>query len=120
MLLKKLFKLVYYIKYFEFYLIKAKFTVQTDLNSLKWLEQLSKYGFEVIHKPGKFQKNANALSRIPQSKICNATQINRVIVDIIQKKQMNNSNISKVIKCIKNNNFPKTVQINANKELKTF
>ncbi|KRX74111.1 Retrovirus-related Pol polyprotein from transposon 17.6 [Trichinella sp. T6] len=59
------------------YLYGRKFTARTDHNSLKWLrnfwepegqvarwlEKLAEFDFEVVHRPGKKHKNADALSR---------------------------------------------------------
>lgn len=65
---------------FRDFLMYSKFTVITDHNPLRYLEnanlgaveqrwvaQLAEYDFEVRYKPGKDNANADALSRIPQA-----------------------------------------------------
>ncbi|GET58613.1 retroviral-like aspartic protease 1 [Rhizophagus irregularis DAOM 181602=DAOM 197198] len=67
------------IKYFHKYLIGRKFKVITDHAALKgfistskvpkgrrgrWMMELQQYDFEIIHKPGKENKNADAMSRL--------------------------------------------------------
>ncbi|GFN73642.1 Pol polyprotein [Plakobranchus ocellatus] len=62
------------------------FKVRTDHNSLRWLtsfkepqgqltrwlEELSHYDMEIIHRPGKQHGNADALSRIPYVEECSS------------------------------------------------
>ena len=69
------------IQHFRAYLYGKRFTVRTDHSSLKWLqsfhepegqvarwlETLSEYDFEVLHRPGKKHTNADSLSRMPCS-----------------------------------------------------
>ena len=66
------------IKYFRPYLFGRSFKVVTDHKPLKWIMnvkdpgsrlmrwriQLAEYDFEVVHKPGKQNTNADALSRV--------------------------------------------------------
>ena len=73
--------LVEAIKAFEPYLSNQTFTVITDHAALRWLDNikpstgrlarwallLQGYNYEVIHRPGKANKNADALSRRPYS-----------------------------------------------------
>lgn len=67
------------IKHFHHYLYGRKFTVRTDHGALRWflnfknpegqmarwLEILSSYDFEIIHRAGKSHSNADSLSRHP-------------------------------------------------------
>ena len=67
------------IRQFRPYLYGRAFKARTDHNSLKWLhnfrepegqvarwlELLSEYNFQVIHRPGLQHRNADALSRSP-------------------------------------------------------
>jgi hypothetical protein len=67
------------IKYFHKYLFGRKFKVITDHAALKgfmstskvpkgkrgrWMMKLQQYDFEIIHRPGKENKNADAMSRL--------------------------------------------------------
>ncbi|GET52812.1 retroviral-like aspartic protease 1 [Rhizophagus irregularis DAOM 181602=DAOM 197198] len=67
------------IKYFHKYLFERKFKVITDHAALKgfistskvpkgrrgrWMMELQQYDFEIIHRPGKENKNADAMSRL--------------------------------------------------------
>ncbi|CAB4425379.1 unnamed protein product [Rhizophagus irregularis] len=67
------------IKYFHKYLFGRKFKVITDHAALKgfmstskvpkgkrgrWMMELQQYDFEIVHKPGKENKNADAMSRL--------------------------------------------------------
>ena len=73
--------LVWAIQHFRPYLYGKRFTVRTDHSSLqwlqsfhepegqvaRWLETLSEYDFDVVHRPGKKHTNADSLSRMPCS-----------------------------------------------------
>ena len=71
--------IVWAIKYFHKYLIGKKFKIITDHAALKgfistskvpkgrrgkWMMELQQYDFEIIHRSGKENKNADALSRL--------------------------------------------------------
>lgn len=80
---KELLAVVWSVKYFRPYLWGRHFKVVTDHRPLRWLMslkdpgsrltrwtiKLSEYDFEVIHRPGKANSNADALSRIPIVKV---------------------------------------------------
>ena len=69
---------VFFTKYFKHYLLGRHFKVRTDHGSLRWLsrfkepagqvqrwlEQLSQFDFEIIHRPGAKHRNADFLSRV--------------------------------------------------------
>lgn len=75
--------IVWAIKQFRPYLWGRHFMIVTDHRPLKWLislkdpgsrltrwtSKLSEYDFEVIHKPGRSNQNADALSRITIAKV---------------------------------------------------
>jgi len=75
---KELLAIVWAVKYFRPYLYGTKFTIVTDHKPLIWLFslkdpsskltrwrlKLEEYNFELIHKKGKLNANADALSRI--------------------------------------------------------
>ena len=78
---KELLAILTFLRQFRHYLLGRRFLVRTDHNSLawltrfknpdgqlaRWLEELSQFNMEVIHRPGKHHANADALSRIPDT-----------------------------------------------------
>lgn len=76
---KELLSVVKFCRYFRHYLLGRKFLLRTDHGCLvwlmrfknpegqlaRWLEELSQYDFEILHRPGKKHQNADGLSRIP-------------------------------------------------------
>ena len=76
---RELLAIVYFTRYFKQYLLGRKFVIRTDHAALqwlrrtpdpvgqqaRWLEQLSAYDFDIIHRPGVQHGNADGLSRIP-------------------------------------------------------
>ena len=72
---------VWAVKHFEQYLGLLPFKIVTDHSALKflqtaemptgrrarWIMYLQQFKFEIIHRPGKENKNADALSRIPEA-----------------------------------------------------
>jgi len=72
---------VWAVKHFEQYLGLLPFKIITDHSALKflqtadmpsgrrarWIMYLQQFKFEIIHRPGKDNKNADALSRIPET-----------------------------------------------------
>ena len=75
---REMLALVWGIRTYRPYLYGRRFQVRTDHNSLKWLhnfhepegqvarwlEVLSEFDFDVLHRPGKKHANADALSRL--------------------------------------------------------
>lgn len=69
---------VFFTKHFKHYLLGRHFRVRTDHGSLRWLsrfkepdgqvqrwlEQLSQFDFDIIHRPGTKHRNADFLSRV--------------------------------------------------------
>ena len=69
---------IWAIKHFHKYLIRNKFTIITDHSALKtlsttrilkgrrarWIMELQQYTFEIKHRSGKINTNADALSRL--------------------------------------------------------
>src|SRR5438045_1683318 len=78
---KECLAVVWAVKHFEQYLGLLPFKVITDHSALKflqtadmpsgrrarWIMYLQQFKFEIIHRPGKDNKNADALSRIPET-----------------------------------------------------
>ena len=76
---KELLALVWGMEHFAPYLGGKSFTVRTDHNALKWLnnfkepkgqvarwiERLSIFDFKIEHRPGRYHGNADGVSRIP-------------------------------------------------------
>src|SRR6218665_2668756 len=76
---KELLAIVYFVKVFRQYLLGGRFLLRTDHAALKWLqrtpepigqqgrwlERLSEYDFEILHRPGRQHGNVDALSRKP-------------------------------------------------------
>ena len=75
---KELLALVHFVKYFRHYLYGKKFTIRTDHGSLRWLmksknpegqvarwlEELSSFDMNIVHRPGRAHRNADGISRI--------------------------------------------------------
>ena len=83
---KELLAVVRFTRHFKHYLLGLRFTLRTDHNSLlwlmgfrkiegqlaRWIEELSVYNMEIVHRPGKDHVNADGLSRIPDRLVqCN-------------------------------------------------
>ena len=76
---RELLACVTFIEQFRHYLVAKKFQLRTDHEALKslfssldprgrrarWIEKLSDYDFEIVHRPGLKHGNADALSRMP-------------------------------------------------------
>ncbi len=76
---KELLPVVKFTRQYKHYLLGRKFVVRSDRNSLawlmhfkniegqlaRWLEELSQFDMEVLHRPEKLHSNAAGLSRIP-------------------------------------------------------
>ena len=78
---KELLAVVKFCRHFRHYLLGRRFVLRTDHNSLvwlmrfrhiegqlaRWLEELSTFDMEIVHRPGKKHANADGLSRMPDS-----------------------------------------------------
>ena len=81
---RELLALVYFVDNYRHYLIGRKFLIRTDHGALKWLmefkdpegqiarwiQRMSIYQFNIIHRPGSQHGNSDALSRIPCGEDC--------------------------------------------------
>ena len=70
--------IIYFIRYWKYFLQHRPFVLRTDHHSLtslkhmcapsgqtlRWFDILANYDFEVLHRPGKLHSNADALSRV--------------------------------------------------------
>lgn len=127
---KELLAIVWAVKHFRPYLYGKKFIIVTDhkplawLNSLKetnsrltrWRLRLSEYNFEIIHKSGKLNCNADALSRIRTNALGNednmSTQVN------IDKDEIRNREISRLTKEIEELGKVQKKTLGQNNEIK--
>eukprot|EP00731_Ephydatia_muelleri_P003023 Em0001g3023a len=128
---REMLALVWAIKHFRPYLYGRRFTVRTDHASLqwlqsfhepegqvaRWLECLSEYDFEVVHRPGTKHTNADALSRMP----CPQCQLSFPQVctmqsdiwlpcwtlDELAEEQRQDSSIGQVIQWMENDSIPR-------------
>ena len=80
---RELYAVVFFTAYFKEFLLGQKFKIITDHRALvwlysfkdpdaivaRWLEKLSMFNFEIIHRPGKTITHADALSRIPEPSV---------------------------------------------------
>ena len=117
---KEAFAVVFAIKHFRFYLLGKQFHVVTDNNALRWLHSLEPKGriarwlmdlqefdFDIQHRPGSYNQNADALSRLNHYPASNAVGSISLIVDNnLLEAQRNDPDISKVIE-IKEQGLPK-------------
>ena len=76
---KELLAIIRFTRQYRHYLLGRKFLVRTDHSSLawlmrfryiegqlaRWLEEISQYDMEIVHRKGKLHQNADSLSRIP-------------------------------------------------------
>lgn len=76
---KELLAVVKFCRHFRHYLLGRRFTIRTDHNSLawlfrfrhiegqlsRWLEELSQFDMQIVHRSGNRHSNADGLSRIP-------------------------------------------------------
>ena len=128
---REMLALVWAIKHFRPYLYGRRFTVRTDHASLRWLQSfhepegqvarwlecLSEYDFEVVHRPGTKHTNTDALSRMP----CPQCQLSFPQVctmqsdiwlpcwtlDELAEEQRQDSSIGQVIQWMENDSIPR-------------
>ena len=112
---KEAYAIVFALKNFRKYLIGNKFTIVTDHNPLKyimnskdshgriarWLLLLQEYDFDIIHKKGALNIDADCLSRIPSSDICSLTTERDLIKEIVCNQKQDDS-AKRIMDCIKN------------------
>ena len=75
--------MVKFIRQFRHYLLSCRFLLRTNHNCLvwlmsfknsegqlaRWLEELSQFDFQIVHRQGKKHGNADGLSQIPLSEL---------------------------------------------------
>ena len=115
--------MVFGIKKFEPYLYGRKFILHTDHHSLKWLMSISdptgrltrwslllqQYDFEIKHRPGTANANADALSRRPytiSSPSISALDTPGVQVSRVRELQRNDPDLSDLIVYLETSKLP--------------
>ena len=109
------------IKKFQPYLHDRKFVVYTDHSSFRWLMNvkdvtgrlarwallLQQYNFDIVHRPGCQNGNANALSRRPYPTTnLSALQQSDPEIDKIREKQRKDPELSEMIDYIQDDILP--------------
>ena len=94
---KELSAVVVFMNQFKHYLLGRSFILRTDHSSLswlfrfkspqgqlaRWLEELSQFSFQILHRPGKDHTNADALSQIPdRAEPCDCYQAGTYLKDL--------------------------------------
>ena len=111
---------VFAVKHFRFYLLGKKYSVITDNSALRWLHSvepkggiarwimdLQEFEFDIQHRPGNANQNADALSRLNHSKPVDIVSPITLCLDTsLLEAQRNDLDISKVIE-LKEQRFPK-------------
>ena len=123
---KELFAIVWATKYFRPYLYGRKFTIYTDHRPLQWLFslkepnsklvrwrlKLEEYDYDIVNKKGKFNTNADALSRIqiyPLDIDAQSTavqpdeELERLLNELIQENENQNIGVPNPEPTISNN-----------------
>lgn len=81
---KELLAVVHFVVHYKHYLVGKKFLVRTDHGALRWLfnfkepegqlarwlETLSSYDFDIVHRPGRLHGNGDGMSRVPCPSDC--------------------------------------------------
>ena len=89
----ELLAVVTFLQHFGPYLLGQHFVLRTDHSSLtwlrnfkepegqlaRWLEQLEEYTFDIVHRRGKLHTNADALSRLPGTKVQDTSVVMSVV-----------------------------------------
>ena len=85
---------VRFTRHFKHYLLRYTFTVRTDHSSLtwimgfkniegqlaRWIEELSMYNMQIVHRARRKQVNADGLFRIPDTlTLCNCIQLAQML-----------------------------------------
>ena len=117
---KEAFAIIFAVKHFRVYLLGKKFRVITDNNALRWLHSLEPKGriarwvmdlqefeFDIQHRPGSCNQNADALSRLNHDNNVDITGSISLTSDIsLTEAQGNGPDICKIIE-MKEKGFPK-------------
>ena len=108
------------IRHFQHYLYGRKFTVFTDHNAVRWLMNireptgrlarwalvLQQYDFEIVHRAGKNNGNADALSRRPYQPTLAALDCPGVQTDKIRELQRRDPPLADIINYLETERLP--------------
>ncbi|KAK3086157.1 hypothetical protein FSP39_014434 [Pinctada imbricata] len=123
---KELLAVVHFIKVYRPYLYGKHFILRTDHSALKWmmtfrepegqlarwLDSLSEYDFEILHRAGKIHRNADALSRIDHEAPLNRLDDTVAVINLskgkedIRQRQADDPEIAEVMKWIASGKRP--------------
>ncbi|MCH80642.1 retrotransposon protein, partial [Trifolium medium] len=119
---KELMAVVLAIQHWRPYLLGRKFLVSTDQKSLKqllqqrmvtadqqnWAAKLLGYDFDIVYKPGKLNKGADALSRVHEGELCQVvTSIQWKDEAILRSEIQTDPILQKIIEELKQNSTSK-------------
>ena len=108
------------VKYFQPYLYSRKFTIYTDHNAVRWLMNireptgrlarwallLQQYDFEIVHRSGKSNGNADALSRREYDSVLAALDTSGVQTDRIKDLQRKDPALADIIEYLEFEDLP--------------
>ena len=108
------------VKYFQPYLYGRKFTIYTDHNAVRWLMNireptgrlarwallLQQYDFEIVHRSGKSNGNADALSRREYYSVLAALDTSGVQTDRIKDLQRKDPALADIIEYLEFEDLP--------------
>ena len=108
------------VKYFQPYLYGRKFTIHTDHNAVRWLMKireptgrlarwallLQQYDFEIVHRSGKSNGNADAVSRREYDSLIAALDTSGVQTSQIRDLQRKDPALADIIEYLECNNLP--------------
>ena len=108
------------VKYFQPYLYGRKFTIYTDHNAVRWLMNireptgrlarwallLQQYDFEIVHRSGRSNGNADALSRREYDSVLAALDTSGVQTDRIKDLQRKDPALADIIEYLEFEDLP--------------
>ena len=108
------------VKYFQPYLYARKFTIHTDHNAVRWLMNireptgrlarwallLQQYDFEIVHRAGRSNGNAGALSRREYDSVVAALETSGVQTERIKELQRRDPDLADIIEYLEFADLP--------------
>ena len=122
---RELYAVVYFTHYFREYLIGRKFQIITDHRALvwlysfkdpdglvaRWIEKLSLFDFEIVHRPGTKIAHADALSRTPDSVVTVSAAYNEASPQPFSEIQAKDYVLSKVLQWLQFQHKPDKTEL---------